>query len=146
MGDDDIDALRERVRRLEDLEAIRQLYVDYGRSLDAGDAAAYASLFARDAELRLGRVMDADGREAIEQAATAVIRTGPKGEKTSVHVLGSPHVELDGDVATGDAVWVAILRSDEGPPTVRVGRHLDDIVREDGHWRFARRRGALDIW
>ena len=49
--------LAERLRRLEDMDEIRQLYIDYGRHLDAGDAAAYATLFARDAKLRLGPVM-----------------------------------------------------------------------------------------
>ena len=26
-----------------------------------------------------------------------------------------------------------------------LGRHRDDLVREDGRWRFARRRGLVDI-
>lgn len=145
MTDDALQVLTERLRRLEDMDEIRQLYVDYGRNLDAQDVTGYASLFAQDAKLRLGRVMRADGREAIEEVAAGVIRSGPNGERQSVHVLGSPHVELEGDSATGEAVWVAILRSETGPPTVRVGRHADKLVREDGHWRFAERRGFLDI-
>jgi uncharacterized protein (TIGR02246 family) len=143
--DDTLVALQDRIRRLEDMDEIRSLYVDYGRNLDAEDPAGYASLFARDAKLRLGRVMRADGREAIERAAASVIRSGPNGERQSVHVLGAPHVELDGDTATGEAVWVAILRAEGGPPTVRVGRHVDKLVREEGRWRFAERRGFQDI-
>jgi uncharacterized protein (TIGR02246 family) len=139
------EAMDTRIRRLEDMDAIRQLYVDYGRHLDAEDPQAYASLFSRDAKLRLGRVMRADGREEIAVAAAKVIRSGPDGERQSVHVLGSPHVELDGDTASGEAVWVAILRSDTGPPTVRVGRHVDKLVREEGRWCFAERRGFQDI-
>ena len=138
-------ALLTRLQRLEDLEEIRQLYVDYGRNLDAENVAGYASLFATKAKLRLGGVMRGDSREEIEQAAAGVIRSGPNGERQSVHVLGSPHIELDGDTATGDAVWVAILRNADGPPTVRVGRHVDKLVREDGRWHFAERRGYLDI-
>ena len=139
------EAVLNRLRRLEDIDQIRQLYVDYGRNLDAQDVAAYASLFSRDAKLRLGRVMRADGRAAIEQAAAGVIRSGPNGERQSVHVIGAPHVELDGDSAVGEAVWVAIVRSDDGPPTVRVGRHVDKLVREDGAWKIAERRGFMDI-
>jgi hypothetical protein len=49
--DDDV-----RLRRLEDLEEIRQLFTDYGRHLDAGDVQAYAELFADDGEVLLGPI------------------------------------------------------------------------------------------
>ena len=39
-----------RVRALEDREAIRTLWAEYGRTLDARDFAAFSQLFARDAE------------------------------------------------------------------------------------------------
>jgi uncharacterized protein (TIGR02246 family) len=138
-------ALSERVKQLEDLEEIRQLYIDYGRHLDAGDPEAYAALFARDAKLRLGPVMRADGREEIKRAAAATIQRAPDGPKSSVHVLGSPRVELAGDTASGECVWAAVSRPPDGATNVLVGRHVDDLVREDGHWRFARRRGFIDV-
>jgi uncharacterized protein (TIGR02246 family) len=136
---DDRGGIAERLARLEDLAEIQQLYIDYGRHLDAGDAAAYAALFARDAKLRLGPVMRADGRAAIEAVATEVLRDS--GAERTVHVLASPRVELDGDRATGECVWVAISQSQ--PPLV--GRHVDRLVREDGRWLFAERRGLLDV-
>ena len=42
--------LAARVRALEDREAIRTLWAEYGRTLDARDFAAFSQLFARDAE------------------------------------------------------------------------------------------------
>ena len=145
MPDDVAETLSARLSRLEDLEEIRQLYVDYGRHLDAGDAAAYASLFSIDAKLRLGRVMRATGRDEIFRVATEVVKARPDGVKPPVHVLGSPRIDLDGDTATGEAVWVAIGQAGSGPPSVRVGRHADKLVREDSHWRLAERRGFIDI-
>jgi uncharacterized protein (TIGR02246 family) len=146
MNDEDaLRSLAERLARLEDLEEIRRLYIDYGRHLDAGDPVAYATLFARDAKLRLGPVMRADGREEIERAAAKVVKLGPDGSKSSVHLLASPQVELDGDAASGECVWAAISRNDDGSPRVLVGRHVDQLVREDGRWRFARRTGLIDI-
>ena len=145
MGDDALQALAARVRELEDKDEIRQLYVDYGRHLDAGDAAAYASLFSPDGKLRIGGIMRGDGPEEIEQAARKISTVGPEGQRNAAHVIGAPHIELDGDTAIGEAVWVAILRSESGPPTVSVGRHVDKLVREDGRWRFAERRGFLDV-
>jgi uncharacterized protein (TIGR02246 family) len=137
----------ERLRRLEDMNEIRQLYIDYGRHLDAGDAAAYATLFARDAKLRLGPVMRADGREQIEQVAATVVKPPADGAARSVHVLSSPRVEItgDGDTADGECVWTAISLAPDGSPRVLVGRHVDQLVREDGRWRFARRSGLIDI-
>jgi ketosteroid isomerase-like protein len=134
----------ERLRQLEDMDEIRKLYVDYGRHLDTGNFSAYAALFAKDAKLRLGPVMRADGREEIERVAAATISPAEPG-KGAVHVLGSPSVELDGDTASGECVWCAVAMKDDGTPRVIVGRHVDDLVREDGHWRFAVRRGFVDV-
>ena len=145
MADDaTLRALQERLQRLEDLEEIRRLYLDYGMNLDAGDAAAYAKLFARDAKLRLGPVMRGDGREEIEAAAAQTVKLAPDGSRTSVHVLNAPRIELNGDTATGECIWLAVSVS-SGTQKTMVGRHVDELVKEDGRWRFAKRKGLLDI-
>ena len=136
--------LSETVKRLQDLDEIRQLYIDYGRHLDAGDPVAYAALFSREAKVRLGPVMRADGREEIERAATAMLRRDPDGAK-SVHLIASPRIELTGDTASGECVWAAVATADDGAPRVLVGRHVDEHIREDGRWRFAKRVGLIDI-
>ena len=45
-----LNSLEERIERLEDLESIRKLFVEYKRHLDARDWHAYSLLFARDGE------------------------------------------------------------------------------------------------
>jgi hypothetical protein len=135
--------LAQRVARLEALAEIRQLYVDYGRHLDAGDLAAYVELFAQNAKLRLGPVMRADGRAAIETVAARVLRGN--GEHRTVHLLGSPRIELDGERASGECVWMAVGPHPSGTPLIRVGRHVDELVREGGRWRFAKRVGLIDV-
>ena len=68
------------------------------------------------------------------------------GEKRSVHLIDTPRIELSGDTASGECVWAAIGRGTDGAePSVLVGRHVDQFVREEGFWRFAVRRGFLDI-
>src|SRR3989304_7076830 len=47
---DESAAISARLQRLEALESIRQLLIDYGRTLDARDFAAYAALFTEDGE------------------------------------------------------------------------------------------------
>jgi hypothetical protein len=147
MGDDTA-SIESRLQRLEDLEEIRRLFEDYGYHLDRGQWHEYAALYAKDGKMRLGAVR-ADGRAAIEAAAeTSFGGGGPirDGGLGGLHVIGSPRIELDGDRATAEVMWVVILRDDAGKPVVSsAGHHLDDLVREDGRWRFERRRGFMDI-
>lgn len=136
--------LATRIRRLEDMDEIRRLYVDYGQHLDAGDADAYADLFTLDAKLRLTPVLRADGRDEIRRVAESGVSPGHRGQG-AVHVLGAPRVSLDGDRASGDCVWAAVSMADDGSPRISVGRHIDELAREDGRWRFSSRKGILDV-
>jgi ketosteroid isomerase-like protein len=138
------DALHARLRKLEDLEEIRRIYIDYGRNLDKLDFAAYAQLFASDAKLRLGPVARADGRDEIQQVMTAQLGGSPPG--SFVHLIATPQIELDGDRATGECMWAALGGDADGRPVLTsVGRHVDELVREDGRWRIKLRRGLVDI-
>lgn len=132
-----------RLRRLEDLEEIRQLFVDYGHHLDAGDVEAYAELFADDGELLLGPIGRAKGRPAIVELMTKV-RDRATGR--SHHLITNPIVRLDGDRATSEVLWTVIRPDGDGKPVVAMlGRHHDELVRERGRWRFLRRRGEIDV-
>jgi uncharacterized protein (TIGR02246 family) len=136
-------SLEQRLQRLEDLADINQLFIDYGHHLDRGDFAAYAELFAEDAELLLGPIGKAKGRAEIEAVMTRAL-SGRAG--SSVHIISSPIVQLDGDRATAEVMWTALTRDADGRPALTmVGRHVDDLVREHGRWRFHRRRGLVDI-
>jgi uncharacterized protein (TIGR02246 family) len=135
--------LAKRVQRLEDLGAIHQLFVDYGRHLDAGDIEAYASLFADDGEVLLGPLGRARGRAAIKELMTRAL-AGPKG--SSFHIISSPQVSLDGDFATATVMWSVIARTAEGGAALTmVGRHVDELRRERDGWRFVRRKGYVDL-
>lgn len=139
----DPDELRARLRRLEDLEEIRQLFVDYGHHLDAGDFEAYAALFADDGELLLGPVGRAKGREAIVALMTRV-RAGATTK--SFHLVTNPIVRLDGERATAEVLWTVIRPDAEGKLQVAMfGRHHDTLVRERGRWRLQSRRGEIDV-
>ena len=137
------DALEARLARLEDLMEIHQLFIDYGRYLDAGDFDAYASLFAADGEVLLGPMGRAQGPENIKALMTKTL-AGSVG--TSFHIVSSPAVTLDGDRATSVVMWTVVNRDVGGQATVSmIGRHVDELVREEGRWRFRRRKGFVDI-
>ncbi len=135
--------LEERLRRVEDLMEIHQLFIDYGMHLDAGRFDDYAQLFAADGEIRLGPLGAARGREQIRETMTKAL-DGLVGK--TFHVISSPVVQLDGDRATSEVMWTMIQRGDDGRPEVAMlGRHRDELVREDGRWRIRIRRGLIDV-
>jgi SnoaL-like domain len=68
------------------------------------------------------------------------------GIGSSFHIISSPQVQLDGDAATSQVMWSVVTRDDSGHAALTmIGRHRDDLVREDGRWKFARRRGYVDL-
>jgi uncharacterized protein (TIGR02246 family) len=137
------DDLAARVQRLEDLLEIHQLFVDYGLALDAGDLDAYAALFAKDDEVLIGPMGRARGRDEIKALMT---KTLSGGVGSSFHIISSPQVQLDGDSATSQVMWSVVTQADSGQAALTmIGRHRDDLVREDGHWKIARRRGFVDL-
>src|SRR5262249_27679192 len=135
------DALAQRVQRLEDLLAIYQLFVDYGRFLDAGDVDAYASLFAEDGGVLLGpRPCGGASRDQGAHESLA----GERGR--TYHIVSSPQVSLDGDRATSSVMWSVIGEKPNGGAAVTmVGHHVDELRREREGWRFVRRKGYLDL-
>ena len=137
------DDLQDRVQRLEDILEIQQLFIDYGHHLDAGDFEAYASLFANEGEVLLGPLGRAKGRDQIRSLMETAL-DGAVG--TSFHVISSPMIALRGDTATSDVIWTVVHRKEDGHPSLSmIGRHRDELVREDGRWRFLKRRGFVDI-
>lgn len=136
-------ALLQRLQRLEDLQAIKQLFIDYGHHLDAGDFAAYAGLFARDGTVQLGPVGKAQGREAIQALLEKALRAQVG---STYHLISGPRISLEGDQASSEVMWTVLRRDPHGLPTVMAtGRHRDNLVREDGQWRFKSRRGFVDL-
>ena len=135
--------LEERLRRLEDLLAIQQLFIDYGLALDAGDLDAYAQLFAIEGNVNLGPIGRATGRHEI-RALMAQTLKGLVG--SSFHIVSSPQINLTGDSATSQVMWTVIHRDKNGQPQVTmIGKHHDELIRENGEWKIQSRRGTVDI-
>ena len=112
--------LEARLRRLEDLEEIRQLFVDYGHFLDLGDYAAYARLFGEDGELMLGPIGRAKGRQEIETMMAASEEPAPSISSrapSSPSTVTRPSPVSCGRSSTGPRtvprswVWWAITRT-----------------------------------
>jgi len=140
-----VNAVEQRLRRLEDLEEIRRLLEEYARCLDAGEHAAYAELFTVDGELH-AQLGVAKGRGAIRELLDARLKGDGGPRRTAFHQIGNPTIDVDDDRATSRVMWLYVTHDDAGYPlTLQVGHYDDVLVRDDGRWRFARRTITRDF-
>jgi uncharacterized protein (TIGR02246 family) len=140
----DTASLAARLQRLEDVEEIRALLLDYGRLLDSRDLAGYSKLFAKDGEW-VGGFGSAKGPEAILAFMQKNLGTGPN-RNNSFHILSNFKIEVKGDTATAWSRWTFITPGADGKPVIsQAGRYDDILVREDGRWKFKRRSASNDI-
>lgn len=134
--------LEERVQRIEDEAAIRELILQYAVLLDARDFDRYAQLFAKDGIWQNGPTVH-QGREAIRDMLSGIYGPTPPGyvNTDSYRIVHNIEIlSLDGDHATARSRHLTLMRGENGAPTPRlVGIYSDEFIREDGAWKFARR-------
>jgi uncharacterized protein (TIGR02246 family) len=144
------DLLLDRVRRLEDLEEIQNLFFEYKRALDGKDFKAYAELFTADGEFVAGEIR-AQGRDGIRSLVEAMLGNLLGAELgQDFHLVVNPSIELDRqrpDRATAEVTWLYVVRGDDGEPKLsKLGHYEDSLVRDgDGRWRFQTRNAPTDI-
>jgi uncharacterized protein (TIGR02246 family) len=138
--------LEARVQRLEDREAIHALFMRYRECLDEKDFGGYAALFAENGEF-VSAGGSAQGREGIQELVDGMrgsLLTANVGD--DLHVVVNPEITVEGDRATARSTWIYVVRGDDGEPMLcKVGHYEDELVREDGGWRFARRFAPIDM-
>jgi uncharacterized protein (TIGR02246 family) len=136
-------ALAARVQRLEDIQEIQGVLLNYGRLLDTRDFAAYSRLFAKDGEW-VGGFGTVQGPAAIQAFMEKNI-TGPNRGNT-FHILSNFKIDVRGDTATAWSRWTFVTPGpDKKPAIAQAGRYDDTFVRENGHWKFKRREASNDI-
>ncbi len=140
----DLAALERRIRRLEDLEEIKQLKARYAALCDANyDADGLAALFTADAVWDGGRLGRSEGREAIRQ----FFRGSSQRISFAVHNILSPIIEVDGDTATGTWYLLQTCTYTNGNQAVLgAATYHDRYVREGGVWKFQHVRIESHFW
>ncbi|MDB5431335.1 MAG: hypothetical protein JWP35_2451 [Caulobacter sp.] len=146
-------AMERRLRDLEDQVAIYQLMSAYGPLVDSGDAEATSQLWVEDGVYDWGGgPRPADGSPVAKQgnagaaysrAEIADMVAGPHHreiiEGGAGHVIGMPHVVLNGDRATASG-YSRLYRWDGQAFIVwRVAANLWEFVRTPQGWRVASR-------
>ncbi len=133
-------ALETRIRIIEDHIAVERLLKEYGRTLDARDFAAYAALFARTGEWK-GALGTYRGPAAIQAAMEKIFTDAaadiPKGK--NFHVMSNFIIDVHADRATARSTFIFYKMNGNTPEAAVAGRYEDELVRENGAWRFQRR-------
>jgi len=129
-----------RLQRFEDKAEIEALLLDYGRYLDSRDFAGYASLFAKDGEWigGFGTVKSADIKAFMEKAM------GTQNTAKNYHLLSNFVITVKGDTATAWSRWAFVVPGQQGAAIAQAGRYDDELVRENGRWKFKKRVASND--
>jgi 3-phenylpropionate/cinnamic acid dioxygenase small subunit len=121
-------------------ERIRRTLALYPKCHDARDAEGYAALFAHDGRFVGANEVGYAGRDAIKQFITDLYASQPADRRTK-HLCGNSLIDVDGERAQAETDFVAYERLGDGPWQVHtIGRYMDQLVCEQGEWRFAERR------
>ena len=136
------ESVAERLRALEDREAIRDLIARYGPLADAGDALAVAALWSEDGSYAVGGMGEARGRAAI-----AALISGPVHQSLladgCAHILTSPAIDLAGDSAVARCHSVVFRHEGGEWAPVRVSANRWELARTSAGWHVTRRENAL---
>lgn len=128
----------ERLRRLEDRDAIRDVLTRYMHSFDLGDFERMATCFTPDLDATYSGV-DRSPRDTLIEHLRGVA-----GVKVATHMLFQSEIDVQGDEATAYTYAIAVLVGDAkaGGDSARLRgiRYQDTFVRgDDGAWRICKR-------
>jgi len=125
--------LEARVRRLEDVEAIKILKAEYCYGVDANEPERVARLFTEDALWHAPGIGRFEGRDAILK----FFRSLPEMMRFWLHLVMNPQIEVSGDSARGQ--WYLIE-----PNTLRDGRAVWGTGRYQERYRRVAERWYFD--
>jgi hypothetical protein len=131
MSEADLEA---RIRRLEDIEAIKQLKVRYAAFCDdAYNEDGIASLFTDDAVWDGGPMGCHNGKKAIH----TFFSTSDQAVPFAIHHVTNPIIEIDGDKATGCwYLWQPCTFAKGNQGLWMAGTYHDVYRRTDEGWLF----------
>jgi uncharacterized protein (TIGR02246 family) len=141
-----IASAQEKALPAEDQLAIQQLIAGYARSLDGGDADAYAGKFVPDGvvEWANGRIA---GRDEIRKWVQGLMRGGIGATPAQVrHFVNVPYLEGGGSRVTAHTYVVIFGLNKAGAVNVpSVASYEDTVVKVNGQWLFEKRVMRADM-
>ncbi len=137
----DMAELENRITRLEDIEAIKQLKARYCEICDdRHNPDRITSLFAEDGIWESDDFGKAKGHDAIRELFVGF----QKMFSFSQHNITNPIIEINGNRAT--AIWYLMgpwTHTDNDKEIWMTARYDDDYVKIDGVWKYQHLRAAV---
>jgi hypothetical protein len=126
---------------------ISRVILRYARGVDARDFEKVRGCFHSDARIRYGDWFSGD----LEAAMAFLLDSIPRLQST-LHIFGTPWIELDLDAETAECETYAVNSATYQPDSEGVviqnvsgTRYLDRFACRDGHWAILERRN-LRVW
>jgi hypothetical protein len=148
-------SLAERVKLLEDKEAITHLLERFYEYQESRNVDAFANLFSKDGEMILRQGTSKGGpagikagmsRGANPDRAPPPERAARPARTEMRHIMSNVHIVVNGDTATAVSRFTLLAESEDKRTRVGgTGRYFDKLVRENGEWKFQQRILYRDI-
>ena len=134
-------SLEARFQVLEDEREIHALLMEYGRTLDARDFAGFERLFAKDAEYGSARSEPVKGPANIRVYLEGQLKKNAAPQPgRDFHLFYNETIDVKGDHATALSKGAFYVRGEGNKlETSALVNYHDDLVCEDGRWKFKRR-------
>ena len=134
--------LEDRIKRLEDAEAIRNLIASYGPAADRGDSDAVAAIWWEDGAYDVGGFGVSRGRDEI-----AALITGDTHQqliaKGCAHILSPHEIDLDSARATATGYSTVFRKSGDSYEAWRVSFNEWTFEKRGNEWRTLLRVNRL---
>jgi ketosteroid isomerase-like protein len=128
------ESMEKRLRRLEDIEAIKQMHLEYTYALMAMQYDRMLEYFAEDGVLELGP-NPVKGKKAIGGVFQNVL--AKHSTLKDGHIVAQPVITVDGDTAKGH--WLLFIFPPTEPKGEWVqGRQEVEYARVGGQWKIKR--------
>ena len=139
-----LDALEQRITRLEDMNQIEKLQRAYGYFVDKGQWTQLSEMFADDATLEIGgKGLFLGKAHVLKYMHDAFGADGPKFGMIANHMQFQPIVDVSPDGKHGwirSRAWVMSLGG-WGLPI-----YEDEFIKEGGVWKFKRESGPFTMY
>jgi ketosteroid isomerase-like protein len=138
-----VQPLEDRLRALEDKQAIAQIICGYGYAVDGLNADAVGSFYTNDGVYAVGDIGRMEGRDTIE----AITRDpGHLGLVASgcAHISTAPYIVLDGDKAVATCHTMVNMHGENGFFIGRLSASRIELARQDdGGWKIIYRQNYM---
>lgn len=118
---------------------IAEMIGQYAKNTDLGDANASAQLFTENGMMS-SRMGTDQGRAAIVKHLEKVNGTVAKGKR---HMMTNISSEIKGEKAKATS-YMIVVDASHSTNIVMTGMYEDELIKEEGEWRFAKRTLIVD--